>query len=127
MNTPNPTAVDVEFTRFAGELAESFNFSRSIGQIYGLLYISPGPLSLGEICERLSMSKGNASINLRLLEFWGAVRPVSVMGSRKDFYEPNRDLKDLALRRLREGMGKRLDFAESQMARFSGNGNGKNQ
>lgn len=116
--------MDAEFARFAGELAESFSFNRSVGQIYGLLYLQESPLSLEDIGQRLSMSKGNASINIRLLESWGAVRPVSVVGSRKDFYEANRDIKQVALRRVREGLTKRLDRAEEQLVSLQKNGNG---
>lgn len=115
---PNPNALLIEFSRFAGEMAESLSFNKSIGQIYGLLFISPDPLSLEDIANRLSMSKGNASINLRVLEDWGAVRPTSVHGSRRDYYQANHDLKDVALRRLKEGFGRRLDRAEETLNRM---------
>lgn len=124
MATQPLPSTDTEFARFAGELAESFSFNRSVGQIYGLLYLQETPLSLEDIGQRLSMSKGNASINIRLLESWGAVRPVSVVGSRKDFYEANRDIKQVAVRRVREGLTKRLDRAEDQLIRLHKNGNG---
>ena len=109
-----------EFSRFAGELAESFSFNRSIGQIYGLLYMSPEPLSLDEIARRLAMSKGNASINVRVLESWGAVKSVWVSGSRRDHYEANTDLKGLLMRRVEEGLSRRLEAAESRLETLSG-------
>ncbi|MBK8870658.1 MAG: hypothetical protein KBD85_02145 [Elusimicrobia bacterium] len=124
MPAPLLVSLDAEFARLAGELAESFSFNRSVGQIYGLLYLQESPLSLEDIGQRLSMSKGNASINIRLLESWGAVRPVSVVGSRKDFYEANRDIKELALRRVREGLTKRFDRADEQLTRLLKNKNG---
>lgn len=117
-------SVDAEFARLAGELAESFSFTRSVGQIYGLLYLQEAPMALEDIGQRLSMSKGNVSINIRQLESWGAVRPVSVVGSRKDFYEANRDIKELALRRVREGLTKRFDRADEQLTRLLKNKNG---
>ena len=46
------------------------------------------------------------------------------MGSRKDFYEANRDIKQVALRRVREGLTKRLDRAEEQLVSLQKNGNG---
>lgn len=117
---PSPP-LDTEFARLAGDLAEEFSFSRSLGQIYGLLYMQDAPLALEDIGRRLSMSKGNVSINIRLLEAWGAVRPLSVVGSRKDFYEANRDIKGLALRRLSEGLTKRMDMAERRLAALTEN------
>jgi DNA-binding transcriptional regulator GbsR (MarR family) len=124
MTTKTDPPLDAEFARLSGELAESFSFNRSVGQIYGLLYLQESPLSLEDIGARLSMSKGNASINIRLLESWGAVRSVSVVGSRKDFYEANRDIKEVALRRLREGLTKRLNRADEQLTRLHKSGNG---
>jgi DNA-binding transcriptional regulator GbsR (MarR family) len=62
------TPLDTEFARLAGDMAEEFNFNRSLGQIYGLLYMQDAPLALEDIGRRLSMSKGNVSINIRQLE-----------------------------------------------------------
>jgi DNA-binding transcriptional regulator GbsR (MarR family) len=115
----SPSPFDKEFARFAGELAESLSFNKSIGQIFGLLYLSDTPLSLDDIAQRLSMSKGNASINLRYLESWGAVKPVAISGTRRDHYEAHRNLKELALRRLQEGVIRRLDLAEERIASLS--------
>lgn len=106
---------EVEFARFAGELAESLSFNKSIGQIFGILYLSADPLSLDEISSRLSMSKGNASINLRHLETWGAVRPAAVGGTRRDHYQANSNLKEVILRRVEEGISRRLDIAEQRI------------
>lgn len=118
------TPLHSDFAKFAGELAESLSFNRSVGQIYGLLYLSPSPLSLDQIAEGLRMSKGNASINLRTLETWGAVRPVWVDGSRRDHYEANRDIKSVAYRRLMEGLTKRVELAERNIDRMIGQANG---
>jgi DNA-binding transcriptional regulator GbsR (MarR family) len=114
-----PSPFDKEFARFAGELAESLSFNKSIGQIFGLLYLSDNPLSLDEIAQRLSMSKGNASINLRYLESWGAVKPVAVSGTRRDHYEAYRNLKELALRRLQDGVLRRLEMADERISSLS--------
>jgi len=109
-----------EFTNLAGEMAESLSFNKSVGQIYGLLYLQTGAsLSLEEIARRLSMSKGNASVNLRFLETWGAVRSVWVQGSRRDHYEANRNIQGIALNRLQLGLGRRLDRAEQILEKIT--------
>lgn len=100
-----------EFITLAGDLAESFSFKRSIGQIYGFLYLCPDPISLEDIAKCCHMSKGNASVHLRTLEDWGAVHSSSKPGIRKDYYYANNDLTALALRRLQEGISKRLSTA----------------
>lgn len=116
---------NVEFAHFAGDLVESVGFNRSIGQIYGYLYLNQKPGSLTEIAEKLSMSKGNASLNLRTLESWGAVFPVSVQGSRRDHYQANMNYKEVILRRVQEGMEKRLAMAEDKLSRLLGGSDGK--
>ncbi|HCU24945.1 MAG TPA: hypothetical protein DF383_08005, partial [Deltaproteobacteria bacterium] len=61
------------------------------GQIYALLFLSREPLSLDDISETLQVSKGNVSVNIRLLEEFKLVKKIWVKGSRRDFYEANRD------------------------------------
>jgi DNA-binding transcriptional regulator GbsR (MarR family) len=60
------------------------------GQIYALLFLNEEPLSLDEISERLGVSKGNVSINIRMLEDFKLVRKIWVKGSRRDYYEAER-------------------------------------
>jgi DNA-binding transcriptional regulator GbsR (MarR family) len=104
-----------ELIDLAGQMAEMFSFNRSIGQIFGCLYLSPGPLSLEEIAVRCQMSKGNASIHLRTLHGWGAVHLASKLGTRKDYYRAETDLVDLASRRIQEGAKKRMVFVRQKI------------
>ena len=70
-----------------GEKAEKFGFSRIAGQLEGLLLFSRQPMSLDEMAERLEVSKGSVSTNIRLLERWKVARKVYHKGARKNFYE----------------------------------------
>jgi len=92
-----------------GDIAEMISFNRSIGQLYALLYFAAEPLSLEDIAAACKMSKGNASIQLRILEGWEAVQRSTKPGTRKDYYSANGDLRALALKRLQDGLGKRLN------------------
>jgi DNA-binding transcriptional regulator GbsR (MarR family) len=50
-------------------------------------------------------------MNIRYLEQWEAVKKIWVKGSRKDYYEARTDLPKIVLKRLREGLGRRMgDF-----------------
>jgi len=111
----NLNILENHFVEFMGQLAESCAFSRSIGQIYGILYISPQPRCLEDIAKACHMSKGNASVHLRTLENWGAVLPSGKPGTRKDYYTANTDLRRLAIKRLQEGMTRRLDYANNKI------------
>lgn len=93
-------AVDV-FLQGAGKISSALlgMINKVGGQIYALLFLSDEPLSLDEIAERLSVSKSNVSINIRLLEEYDLVKQVWVRGSRKDYYTaqrvyPKKVLKD---------------------------------
>ena len=109
-----PTSTDSLIT-LAGQTAEMLSFNRSIGQLFGLLYMSSEPLSLEDISKTCRMSKGNASIHLRTLEGWGAVHRSGKPGTRKDYYMANTDLKGLAYRRIQEGVGRRLGHFRTQL------------
>src|SRR5262245_46606734 len=99
----------------AGDVAEMVSFNRSLGQLYGLLYVTANPLSLEEIAQTTRMSKGNASIHLRILEDWNAVHRSSQPGTRKDYYTANTDIKGLVTRRFQEGLSKRLDLVRKRL------------
>ena len=70
-----------------GEKAEKFGFSRIAGQLEGLLLFSKQPMSLDEMAQRLEVSKGSVSTNIRLLERWKVVKKVYHKGARKNFYQ----------------------------------------
>lgn len=78
-----------------GEKAEKFGFSRIAGQLEGLLLFTNQPMSLDEMAERLDVSKGSVSTNIRLLERWKVVRKVYHRGARKNFYEIRGNIWDI--------------------------------
>ena len=92
----------------AGSLSQALGLGRAIGQIYALLYFSPQPRSLADLQESLGISKGGASMNVRQLEQWGAVRKVWVKGDRKDYYEANDWLGQIVRNVLVGTVGRRL-------------------
>jgi DNA-binding transcriptional regulator GbsR (MarR family) len=74
-----------------GRLAETAGFNRMLGQVYGLLYLSPAQLSLGEIAEKLGVSKGSASLNTQNMERMGMIRRFNRPADRRDYYEADTD------------------------------------
>jgi DNA-binding transcriptional regulator GbsR (MarR family) len=78
-----------------GQVAESAGFNRMIGQIYALLYLSPVQLSLGEIADKLNVSKGSVSLNTQNMERWGMIKRINRPADRRDYYEPNIDFWDV--------------------------------
>ncbi len=94
-----------------GRCSSFWGFSKIVGQLYGLLYLSPEPLSLDAMAEELGSSKGNISINIRLLERLGMVRKIWQRGERKDYYEAETDFWKIAKDILREREKKEFDQA----------------
>ena len=84
-----------EFVETAGRLCQRLGLPRSTGQIYGLLYLSPKPLSLDDISVLLSLSKASASTGTRQLLAWQALKQVWVPGDRRDHFEAIGDLREL--------------------------------
>ena len=96
-----------------GSLAGSLGLNGAVGQIYALLYISPEPISLQKIATDCQMSKGNASINIRELERWGAVKRIKRRGDRRDYYQANMNIEQIIFEKLKSGLTRRLNDAES--------------
>ena len=49
---------------------------RSVGEIYGLLFVSAEPLAMDDLVVRLNISKGSVSQGLKFLRTLGAIREV---------------------------------------------------
>lgn len=81
------------FIESAGKISANMlgMVSKVGGQIYALLFLAREPMSLDEIVTVLKLSKGNISVNIRMLEGFGLVKKVWVKGTRKDYYEAARD------------------------------------
>src|SRR5271154_152452 len=69
---------------------------KSVGELYGLLFVSPHALPMETLMERLNMSKGAASQGLKLLRSFGAVKTAYVAGERRDHYLAEFDLSRFA-------------------------------
>ena len=85
----------LELIESAGHAAQVLGFPKSIGEIYGLLYLAPQPLSSPQICEVLSASKGGVSQGVRQLVALGFIKKVRVLGNRKEHYEAVLEIGDV--------------------------------
>jgi len=104
--TPTPLrhSFEDECVSFFEEVVQLFGVPKSVGQIYGLLYASPGPLGFPDIVERLEISKGSVSQGLQLLRSLGAILEVESKNGdgRGTLYEPELSLRQLVAGILRE-------------------------
>ena len=76
-------------------MADLLNLPRSVGEIYGILFISTKPLCLDDCRQRLNISKGSTSQGLKILRSFGAIRTVYIPGDRKDYYVAETSLRKI--------------------------------
>ena len=99
--------VQERFINQWGNMVDAWGLNKTMGQIHALLYITSQPMTADEIMERLNISRGNVSMNLRELMNWGVVRREHRKGDRKQYFmaeeDPWRWLKNVVReRRKRE-------------------------
>jgi DNA-binding transcriptional regulator GbsR (MarR family) len=92
---------------------------KSIGEIYGLLFVSPEALSLDDLVSRLGISKGSASQGLRTLRGLGAVRETDGAVARRVYYEPDVELKQLVGGFIKEAVRPHLVSGDEKLAKLS--------
>lgn len=91
---------------------------RSIGEIYGLLFITPTPLSLDDLVVKLGISKGSASQGLRMLKSLGAIREAEGITDRRTHFEPAVELKRLVGGFIREQVRPHIESGRSKVKRL---------
>ena len=84
-----------QFILHWGEMGTRWGINRTVAQIHALLYLSPKPITAEEIAETLSVARSNVSTSIRELETWGLVRPVHVLGDRREHYETLKDVYEM--------------------------------
>jgi DNA-binding transcriptional regulator GbsR (MarR family) len=92
-----------------GRMSSSWGINRTVAQIHALLFVTGEALTMDEIIDRLQISRGNASMNLRDLMDWGIVRRFRKPGERKDTYVSESDPWQMFIRVARERKRRELD------------------
>lgn len=100
MNKDLMKAQDI-FLDKINHVCKKLGLNNVMAQLYAILYISNEALSLDDMAKRLKISKGSASVNIRALENYGAVRRVWIRGSRKDYYEADTDIMRVIMDRVK--------------------------
>lgn len=96
-NRELPAAVE-RFILHWGDMGDEWGVNRSVSQIHGLLYLSEGPLTAEDIAEQLGMARSNVSNSLKELLSWNLIRRVPIMGDRRDHFEAETDIWEVAAR-----------------------------
>ena len=119
-----PAAEDVEralerakanLIQGVGRVSSFWGLNKAMGELYGLLYLSPQPMSLDEMAGAIGISKASVSIHMRALERIGMVRKVWAVGDRRDYYQAEVDFWEIAKGILRQREAREFDQALSSV------------
>ena len=83
-------------------MASAWGINKTMAQIHALLYAENEPLDTDAIMQQLSISRGNANMNLRNLIHWQLIQKVHFKGERKDFYTAEKDVWNIVAILIRE-------------------------
>lgn len=98
-----------KFLQAWGTLGSSWGINRTMAQVHALLLISPVSLSTEDVMQQLSVSRGNANMNLRALMDWGLISKELRPGERKEFFLAEKDMWKVAKQVIRERRKRELE------------------
>lgn len=74
------------FVQGLSQISQFWGLPKSMGAIFGVLYLSPTELSLDELVEQTGFTKGAISTSVRALARMGLIHRQTKLGDRKDYY-----------------------------------------
>lgn len=98
-----------QFIQSWGILGSQWGINRTMAQIHALLLVSGKPLSTDEIMDELTISRGNANMNIRDLIDWQLVDKVIVQGDRKEYFSAEKDIWKVATKIVYQRKKRELD------------------
>lgn len=81
-----------------GDLGGQWGVNRSISQIHAYLYLAEKPLTAEDIADDLEMARSNVSNSIKELLAWNLIRRVPMRGDRRDHFEAETDVWEIAAR-----------------------------
>jgi len=99
----------LKFIEAWGRLGSEWGINRTMAQVHALLLISAEALTTEDVMEELSISRGNANMNLRDLIGWGLVEKQHRPGERKEYFFADKDAWNIARQVAKERKKRELD------------------
>ena len=110
--------IDDRIVSFFQDGVRMLGLPKSLGEIYGVLFASPRPLTMQNLIDRLGISKGSASQGLKMLRTLGAVREVEFPNDRKTYFEADLELKKLVGGFIREEIRPHLKSGQDKLTKL---------
>jgi len=109
--TNETSQIKQNFVEGMSGISQFWGFPKGVGAIFGVLYLSPTPLSLDELVGQTGLTKGAISTNVRALARLGLVHPVNRLSDRRDYYEAETDFYKAVRAILKERQNNEFDRA----------------
>lgn len=97
------------FVMHFGEMGSRWGISRTVGQIYALLFLAPEPLNAEDIVDRLGFSRSNVSMGLKELQSWNLVRLSHLPNDRREYFSTPDDLWEIVRTLIEERKKREID------------------
>jgi len=91
-----PKAIE-QFILYWGDMGGQWGVNRSVAQIHALLYLATRPMNAEEITETLGIARSNVSNSLKELASWKLIRRVPIAGDRREHFEAETDVWEMAM------------------------------
>lgn len=117
-SVPAGAELEAESIEFFVSFVQIFGLPRSIGQIYGLLFVSAKPLAMDEVVARLGISKGSASQGLALLRSLGAVTSRPVPDDRREHFQADLNVSRIVNHFFENRLRPRLENGQGRLLRM---------
>jgi DNA-binding transcriptional regulator GbsR (MarR family) len=108
-------ALNRQFVSHFGEMGSRWGINRTVGQIYALLFLSPGPLNADQIAETLEFSRSNVSMGLKELQAWRLVQLRHQPGDRREYFEAPQDVWEIFRRLAEERRRREIEPTQSML------------
>lgn len=107
--------IGIKFVQNFGKIGGSLGLSRSVAQIFALLYLSNLPLTADEIVETLGCSRSNVSMALKDLQAWGLARLSRRPGDRREYFSAPEDPGEIMRTLIEQRRRREIDPARAML------------
>jgi DNA-binding transcriptional regulator GbsR (MarR family) len=107
-----------DFIALWGNFGSQWGINKSMAQVHALLLVAEKELSAEDIMEELTISRGNANMNVRELVNWNLVYKVSLAGERKEFFKAEKDMWEVAKRITKERKRREIEPLQQHLSQL---------
>lgn len=108
-----------QFIQTWARLGAEWGINRTMAQVHALLLSTENSLTTDDVMEELSISRGNANINIRELLNWNLIYRETVRGDRKEYFKAEKDMWEVAKRIARERKRREIEPVLRELSQLS--------